>query len=84
MKDHSPAKDTVSPASSAAAHLRIVRGDASDEEIAALTAVLSAAAGAAEEPAPTAPRSSWADPAHRLRVPLHPGPGAWRASALPR
>jgi hypothetical protein len=26
----------------------------------------------------------WSDPAARLRVPLHPGPGAWRASAWPR
>jgi hypothetical protein len=67
--------------------LRIVRGDPSEEEVAALTAVLGAVAGAAasssEEPA-AAPRSAWADPAHRLRAPLHPGPGAWRTSGLPR
>ncbi len=63
--------------------LRVVRGDPSDEEVAALTAVLAAAASQ-PEPEPTAPRSAWGDPAHRLRVPLRPGPGAWRASALPR
>jgi hypothetical protein len=62
--------------------LRIVKGDATPEEIAALVVVL-ASAGA---PAPAAPRprSAWADPARRLHAPLPPGPGAWRASGLPR
>lgn len=63
--------------------LRVVRGEPSDEELAALTAVVAAAASQPEPEAP-APRSAWADPAHRLRAPLRPGPGAWRASALPR
>lgn len=63
--------------------LRVVRGEPSDEELAALTAVL-AAAGSQPVTEPPAPRSVWADPAHRLRAPLRPGPGAWRASALPR
>jgi hypothetical protein len=62
--------------------LRIVRGEPSDDEVAALIAVFAEAvsAAAAEQPAP---RSAWADPARRLRTPLHPGPGAWRLSALP-
>lgn len=65
--------------------LRVVRGDPDDEELAALAAVLAAARDAAgPEPGPPAPRSVWGDPAHRLRAPLRPGPGAWRASALPR
>jgi hypothetical protein len=63
--------------------LRIVRGDPTDEEIAALIAVLGAVSAPAA-PGPPAPRSAWADPERRLRVPLHPGPGAWRASGLPR
>lgn len=63
--------------------LRVVRGEPSDEELAALTAVIAAAASQ-PAPEPPAPRSAWADPAHRLRTPLRPGPGAWRASALPR
>lgn len=63
--------------------LRIVRGTPSDEELAALTAVLAAAAfhGPADTPPPQG--SAWAAPAARLRTSLHPGPSAWRASALP-
>ncbi|MCA1671235.1 MAG: acyl-CoA carboxylase subunit epsilon [Actinobacteria bacterium] len=64
--------------------LRIVRGTPSDEELAALTAVLAGvfSRGVAATPSPR--RSAWAAPATRLRTPLPPGPGAWRASALPR
>jgi hypothetical protein len=64
--------------------LRLVRGDAAPEEIAALLAVLSArAAPPPHGPAP-AVQGGWADPATRLRI-RHPvGPGAWRASGRPR
>jgi hypothetical protein len=64
----------------AAPPLRLVRGDASPEEIAALLAVLSAASGGQE---PAAPRrtSVWASRERLVRRPLRPGPGAWRASA---
>jgi hypothetical protein len=59
--------------------LRIVRGDATPEEIAAVVAILSRTGGA-EEPEPQAP-SLWARP--QLRAPLPaPGPGAWVASGL--
>jgi hypothetical protein len=68
--------------------LRIVRGDPSDAEIAALIAVIAGLAGAGltngRAPEPTAPRSVWADPARRVRACPHPGPGGWRASTLPR
>ena len=60
--------------------LRVVRGDATPEEIAALVAVLTSR-GSLEAPA-EAPRSLWGRPV--LRTALHPGPGAWRASSLPR
>jgi Acyl-CoA carboxylase epsilon subunit len=64
--------------------LRVVRGDPTDEELAALTvAVAALARGPSATPAP-APRSRWADRASLLRKVLHPGPGAWRASASPR
>jgi galactitol-specific phosphotransferase system IIB component len=55
-----------------------------DEDAAAVVAVLTtlAAASAADEPE-TAPRSVWADPAHRLG--LRPASASgWWASGLPR
>jgi hypothetical protein len=64
--------------------LRIVKGDPTPEEVAALVAVLAARTGAAGDQAPTAPRSEWASPERRMRPALHPAPGAWRASAFPR
>lgn len=67
--------------------LRVVRGEAGPEEIAALVATLTAIAAArsraAEEAEPAPVLSLWNAPARRLRVPLHPAPGAWRRSALP-
>ena len=66
-------------------YLRVVSGDASPEEIAALIAVFRArVCTAAPADVPPAPRSAWADHAHRLRTPQPHGPGVWRRSALPR
>ena len=62
--------------------LRVVRGDATPEEIAALVAVLLSRPGEDESP-PVPERSAWADRSSGLRRPLRPGPGAWRRSALP-
>ena len=62
--------------------LRIVRGEPSDEDLAALIAALAALANAAAAE-PPAQRSAWADPTYQLRPFLHPGPDAWRNSALP-
>lgn len=67
--------------------LRIVRGDPSPEEIAALVAVLTArarAAAAARDGHERRPVSAWRDPSRLVRRPLPHGPGAWRGSALPR
>ena len=68
-------------------YLRVVRGAADPEEIAALVATLTAIATArsraAEEAKPAPVLSHWNAPARRLRVPLHPAPGDWRRSALP-
>ena len=67
--------------------LVLVKGDATEEEVAALVAVLqgmasaSAAAAAAQEP-PT--KSAWAAPARGVRGTHHAVPGGWRTSALPR
>jgi hypothetical protein len=64
---------------SPALEVKIVRGEPLDEELAALIAVFVGSAGAAAAQPPVASRT-WADPAHRLRTSLRPGPGAWRAS----
>ncbi len=62
--------------------LRIVNTDATAEEVAAVVAVLSALGGGAA-PAPRR-TPAWSAPARGVRRPLLHGPGAWRASALPR
>ena len=61
--------------------LTVVRGEPTPEQLAALVAVVSARAAGAGEPAEAPAPSPWAAP--QLRRPLQPGPGAWRASALP-
>ena len=64
--------------------LTVIRGDASAEEIAALTAVLAAMSGrSAAAPRQPAPAGGWASRAAMLRKPLAHGPGAWRASGRP-
>ncbi|MGI8701796.1 MAG: acyl-CoA carboxylase subunit epsilon [Nocardioidaceae bacterium] len=65
--------------------LRVVRGDPTAEELAALVAVLSARADSTGRAAgPAAPQSAWAAPRLRTRRPLHPRPDEWRRSALLR
>ena len=64
--------------------LRVVRGDATPEEIAALVAVLLARSADGEAPRPArSAQNSWSDRSRQVRRPLFPGPGAWRGSALP-
>ena len=73
--------------------LRVVRGRATGEEVAAVVTVLMArlaareqerAAAAAASRGPARARSAWCDRSSLLGSPIAPGPGAWRASALPR
>jgi len=63
--------------------LRVVRGDATAEEIAALVAVLAARSGGEAPAPPRSVKNTWSDRSRALRRPLATGPGAWRASALP-
>ncbi len=63
---------------------RVVSGVPDDAELAALAAVVAAAAGAGSGDEPTGGPDLWSHPASQLRAPLHAGPGAWRASGLPR
>jgi hypothetical protein len=66
--------------------LFLIKGDATAEEVAALTAVLQAvaAAGVAAGEGHRKPRSEWSAHHRKVRRPLVTGPGAWRASGLPR
>jgi len=63
--------------------LRILTPDATDEEVAALVAVVSAMAAAGAEERTARPTSVWSAPARRVRTTLRHGSGAWRASGLP-
>ena len=69
--------------------IKIVRGMPTAEETATVIAVIMARASAGPmmaEPGQPAGRpagSAWSDRSRLLRRPLAPGPGAWRASALP-
>jgi len=63
---------------------RVVRGEPSDAELAALTVVLAAAATSTPAEPAQATRDRWSDPAARLRAPLTPGSGAWRTTYWPR
>jgi len=62
--------------------LRVVRGDATPEEVAALVAVLAAAQAAPAVPAPPVPE--WRAHHRKVRRALPHGPGGWRSSAMPR
>ena len=60
--------------------LRVVRGDPTPEQLAALVAVVAATAAASQDDVPQR-RPEWSA-RHRLLRPAHRhGPGAWRASA---
>jgi hypothetical protein len=63
--------------------LRVVRGDATPEEIAAVVAVVLSRAAVTDAPSAGPAPSAWADRSRLLRRPVHPGPDAWRRSALP-
>jgi hypothetical protein len=59
--------------------LEVVAGRPSDDELAALTAVVLALAGDGSSDEPARP-GGWSDLSLRLRRPLPHGPNAWRDS----
>ena len=65
--------------------LRVVAGQPTDEEAAALAVVLAAklAARPVHARAERTAVGGWADRARAVRTPLTPGPGAWRRSQHP-
>ncbi|MEO7070348.1 MAG: acyl-CoA carboxylase epsilon subunit [Nostocoides sp.] len=77
--------DPTEPTATEPVRLTVVRGDANLQELAAVLAVLSAAAGAGDGEGDRAARhTEWASPARRLGMPVSPGPDGWRGSARPR
>lgn len=62
--------------------LRIVKGDATPEEIAAVVAVLGSLSGGSAPDKKASP--AWSAHHRKVRVTLPHGPGGWRNSALPR
>ena len=65
--------DTGTPGDAPALDLRVVRGTPTDEELAAVVAVLTAVAATPrpQAAAPTPPPSGWARSQRGLRGPLH-------------
>ncbi|HEY0167057.1 MAG TPA: acyl-CoA carboxylase subunit epsilon [Jatrophihabitans sp.] len=60
---------------------QITSGRPTADELTAVTMLLlTIARSPAPDPRPAQQVGGWADPALRLRRPLSPGPGAWRAS----
>ncbi len=72
----------VAVAGAALPLLRVVRGEPTDAELAALVVAVAMRSGAAA-PAPLA-RSLWRSRSRNIRPAVSPSPGAWRASGLPR
>ncbi|HTT50005.1 MAG TPA: acyl-CoA carboxylase epsilon subunit [Streptosporangiaceae bacterium] len=65
--------------------LRVVRGEPSATEIAALAAALAVVLARRPDPAAApAARSGWLDRSALIGAPLRPGPGAWRRAGRPR
>ena len=62
--------------------LKLVRGSATDEEIAALVTVLASLGGGPGRPAKPKP-AEWSDHHRKVRVSLPHGPGGWRSSGMP-
>ena len=63
--------------------LRVVRGDATPEEVAALVAVVAAlGSGGTESPPRRTPE--WSAHHQKTRRSLPHGPGGWRSSSAPR
>ena len=61
----------------------VIRGGATPSEVAAVVAAVASLRSSLDPPERNS-RSLWALPSRQTRPPLSPGPGAWRASSLPR
>ena len=85
MTDTAPEATAPEAAEDSAALLKVVRGQPTAEELAALVAVIaSQAAAASGGPATARKASGWTDRSRYVHAPGTPSPGGWRASAFPR
>jgi hypothetical protein len=64
--------------------LSVLHGDPSDEELAALVAVITARRAAGADRPPPSDSSAWSAPSRRLRPPMYPGGDGWWRSSNPR
>lgn len=78
-----PAPEPASAAERQPTVLRVVRGEPTSDELAALIAVLTTRAIATSAPR-SRPRSAWNHPRRLVRRPVHDGPEGWHRSSLPR
>jgi hypothetical protein len=72
-----------SEARTSVSDLRVVKGDPTPEELAALIIVLAARSTPAPVAEDSERASNWATYWRNARTPFRPGPGQWRASAHP-
>lgn len=72
--------DETQPNEPARPQLRVVRGDPTPEELAVLTALVTASASDEVAAPPVPARGRWNDPARGHRRQLLNGPGGWRAA----
>jgi hypothetical protein len=73
---HSSRQDEESPSPL----LRVVKGEPTAEELAALTVVVAALSQPSPRRRRPTPVGAWASRADAVRTPLQPGPGGWRAA----
>jgi hypothetical protein len=63
--------------------IQVVRGNPTEEELAAVLAALTAASKVAKPVSAKRADHGWAAYWRTVRTPLRPGPGVWRASGRP-
>ena len=64
--------------------LKLIKGNATEEELAALITVIAAMSTGAGQEKSAKPKSEWSAHHRKVRVTLRHGRGAWGASGLPR
>ena len=60
--------------------LRVVKGNPTPEELAVITAVVTASAGGGESPSKQPQRGRWSDPFDTHQRPWQFGPNGWRSA----